>query len=64
MELFYYEWDDNNLDNVLENKPKIEKILGLSVDWQEFANYKLKKQTLQWIELDFVGQSKWTNRTT
>ena len=58
MELFHYEWDDNNLDNVLENKLKIENLLS-SVDWQEFANYKLKNKH-QWIELDFVGQSKWT----
>ena len=58
MELFHYEWDDNNLDNVLEKKLKIENLLS-SVDWQEFANYKLKNKH-QWIDLDFVGQSKWT----
>ena len=43
---------------MLEKKLKIENLLS-SVDWQEFANYKLKNKH-QWIELDFVGQSKWT----
>ena len=58
MELFHFEWDDNNLDTVLQKKEEIENII-LTTDWQDFADYKLKN-TDKWIELDFVGQSKWT----
>ena len=58
MELFHYEWDDNNLDTVLQKKEEIENII-LNTEWQDFADYKLKNKD-KWIELDFVGQSKWT----
>jgi len=58
MELFHYEWDDFNLDTVLEKQIKIENLL-MSTDWQEFANFKLSKKD-EWSHLDFVGQSKWT----
>lgn len=58
MELFHYEWDSNDLDEVLAKKEEIEEML-FSMDWQEFANFKLKYKD-DWIHLDFVGQSKWT----
>ena len=58
MELFHYEWDSNELDEVLTKKEEIQEIL-FSMDWQEFANFKLKYKD-EWIHLDFVGQSKWT----
>ena len=58
MELFHYEWDNFNLDTVLEKQIKIENLL-LSTDWQEFAKFKLSKKD-EWSHLDFVGQSKWT----
>ena len=60
MELFHFEWDDNNLDNVLEKKQDIEKII-FSTDWEEFASYKLEKRN-DWQSLDFVGQSAWTTK--
>ena len=58
MELFHYEWDSNDLDEVLVKKEEIEKLI-FSMDWQEFANYKLENKE-SWKDLDFVGQSKWT----
>ena len=58
MELFHYEWDSNNLDEVLAKKEEIQEIV-FSMDWQEFTNFKLKYKD-EWIHLDFVGQSKWT----
>lgn len=58
MELFHYEWDSNELDEVLAKKEEIQEIM-FSMDWQEFANFKLKYKD-EWIHLDFVGQSKWT----
>ena len=58
MELFHYEWDSNELDEVLAKKEEIQEIM-FSMDWQEFANVKLKYKD-EWIHLDFVGQSKWT----
>jgi len=58
MELFHYEWDSNSLDEVLAKKEEIEEIV-FSMDWQEFADFKLKYKD-EWKHLDFVGQSKWT----
>jgi hypothetical protein len=60
MELFHYEWDSNDLDEVLDKKEEIEKLI-FSMDWQEFANYKLENKD-SWKDLDFVGQSKWTTK--
>ena len=60
MELFHFEWDSNNLDQVLAKKEEIEELI-FNMDWQEFANYKLENKD-SWINLDFVGQSAWTTK--
>tara|TARA_Y100001937_G_scaffold63442_1_gene86987 strand:- start:1575 stop:2207 length:633 start_codon:yes stop_codon:yes gene_type:complete len=58
MELFHYEWDSHILDEVLETKEKIEKII-FDTDWDDFARMKLRRKS-EWCELDFIAQSKWT----
>tara|TARA_R100000734_G_C3283753_1_gene76860 strand:+ start:134 stop:769 length:636 start_codon:yes stop_codon:yes gene_type:complete len=61
MELFHYEWDSHILDEVLETKEKIEKII-FDTDWDYFAKMKLKRKK-EWSGLDFIAQSKWTTET-
>ena len=61
MELFHYEWDSHVLDEVLETKETIEKII-FNTDWDYFAKMKLKRKN-EWIGLDFIAQSKWTTET-
>ena len=58
MELFHYEWDDHNLDLVLEKKEIIEDIIDNN-DWNDIAKTKLSRKD-EWQHLDFVGQSAWT----
>lgn len=58
MELFHYEWDSHILDEVLETKEKIEKII-FDTDWNDFARMKLRRKS-EWNGLDFIAQSKWT----
>jgi len=58
MELFHYEWDSHILDEVLETKEKIEKII-FDTDWNDFAKMKLRRKS-EWNGLDFIAQSKWT----
>lgn len=61
MELFHYEWDSHILDEVLDTKEKIEKII-FDTDWDYFAKMKLKRKN-EWVGLDFIAQSKWTTET-
>ena len=58
MELFHYEWDSHILNEVLDTKEKIEKII-FDIDWDDFAQMKLRRKS-EWIGLDFIAQSKWT----
>ena len=60
MELFHYEWDSHILEDVLDTKEKIEKII-FDIDWNDFAAMKLKKKS-EWAHLDFIAQSKWTTQ--
>jgi hypothetical protein len=60
MELFHYEWDDHNLDNVLEKKELIQDIIDNN-DWNDVAKTKLLRKD-EWQHLDFVGQSAWTTK--
>jgi len=60
MELFHYEWDDHNLDNVLEKKDLIQDIVDNN-DWNDVAKTKLLRKD-EWQHLDFVGQSAWTTK--
>ena len=43
MELFHYEWDDHNLDNVLERKDIIQDIIDNN-DWNDVAKTKLLRK--------------------
>ena len=58
MELFHYEWDDTELDTVLEKKEIIESVV-LNNDWEDIAKTKLQRKD-EWQHLDFTGQSEWT----
>ena len=60
MELFHYEWDSNNVDEVEEKKLIIEELLH-NTDWNNFANEKQAKKD-EWAHLEFVGQSDWTTK--
>ena len=59
-ELFHYEWDDHNLNTVIEVKEQIENLL-VNTDWDHFAKTKIEHKH-QWEHLDFVGQSAWTTK--
>lgn len=56
-EVFHFEWDDFELDRVLEAKQKIERIV-LDTDWEDAASWLLKCKD-EWHHLDFFAQSKW-----
>ena len=43
MELFHYEWDDTELDTVLEKKEIIELFI-LNNDWEDVAKTKLQRK--------------------
>jgi uncharacterized protein with HEPN domain len=60
MELFHYEWDSHILDEVLETKEKIEKII-FETDWDDFASNEITRKS-EWNGLDFIAQSKWTTK--
>ena len=60
MELFHYEWDSHNLEEVEKRKVFIENLLE-TVDWNDFAKEKIAKKD-EWAHLDFVGQSEWTTK--
>ncbi len=60
MELFHYEWDSHILNEVLDTKEKIEKII-FNTDWNDFAKLKLNRKS-EWNGLDFIAQSKWTTQ--
>lgn len=60
MELFHYEWDDTELDTVLEKKEIIELVIENN-DWENVASTKLLRKD-EWQHLDFTGQSVWTTK--
>ena len=55
LELFHYEWDDTELDTVLEKKEIIESVV-LNNDWEDIAKTKLQKKD-EWQHLDFTDQT-------
>lgn len=57
MEIFHYEFDGFNLDEITEMKVKLEKII-LNTDWEDAAKALLKRKD-EWHSLDFFGQSDW-----
>ena len=50
------EWDDFNLDNVLEKQYEVEKII-LNTDWDDAARTLIKRKD-EWHHLDYSGQDK------
>tara|TARA_B100002019_G_C21269695_1_gene601459 strand:- start:1541 stop:2176 length:636 start_codon:yes stop_codon:yes gene_type:complete len=60
MELFHYEWDDTQLETVLDKKEIIELIIDNN-DWEDVAKTKLLRKD-EWAHLDFTGQSEWTTK--
>jgi hypothetical protein len=56
-EVFHYEWDSFNYENVLKMKTKIEE-LALSTDWNDAAKALLKRKN-EWMHLPFFEQSDW-----
>lgn len=56
-EVFHYEWDDFNYDEVLKNKEKIEAF-ALSTDWNDAAKSLLSRKS-EWDSLPFFEQSDW-----
>ena len=59
-ELFHFEWDSHDFDEVVTMKEYIEEIL-LDRDWDFLGKQKLERK-YEWHQLDFVGQSEWTTK--
>jgi hypothetical protein len=56
-EVFHYEWDSFNHDDVYEKKCEIENFV-LNQDWEFIAEVFWSKRD-EWLHLDFFGQSDW-----
>lgn len=56
-EVFHYEWDSFDYDQVLEKKLEIEQFV-LNQDWDEVAKTLWKKKK-DWYNLDFFEQTQW-----
>ena len=56
-EVFHYEWDAFDYDQVLEKKEEIEEFV-VSQDWDDIAKSLWSKKN-EWINLDFFEQTKW-----
>jgi hypothetical protein len=56
-EVFHYEWDAFEFDQVLEKKHEIETYV-ISQDWDDIA-IQIWSKRHEWFHLDFFGQSKW-----
>ena len=56
-EVFHYEWDSFEYDDVMEKKLEIEQFV-LNLDWDSVALDLWKKRD-EWINLNFFEQTKW-----
>ena len=56
-EVFHYEWDSFDYDQVLEKKLEVEQFV-LNQDWDEVAKTLWKKKK-DWYNLDFFEQTQW-----
>ena len=55
LEVLHYEYDGFGLDEILEAKEKVERIVT-STDWNDAAKQLLKRKS-EWINLDFFQMS-------
>jgi len=56
-EVFHYEWDSFDFEQVIEKKLEIEEFL-LKLDWDDVAKDLWRKKD-DWFYLDFFEQTKW-----
>lgn len=56
-EVFHYEWDSLDYNEVYEKKLEIENFV-VNQDWDFIAEIFWSKRN-EWIHLDFFGQSEW-----
>lgn len=56
-EVFHYEWDSFELNEVLKAKETIEQ-LAVNTDWNDAAKQLLKRKS-EWDSLSFFEQSNW-----
>jgi len=57
MEIFHFEYDSYNLDEIGKIKARVEEVV-LNTDWEDAAKTLLKRKS-EWYSLDFFGQSDW-----
>lgn len=55
-EVFHYEWDDFDYQNVVAKQQEIEDVISTN-DWEDIANTLWCRRN-EWIHLDFEGQTK------